>query len=87
MAKDDNKAVGCTIIDGIVLTEKGTRVLKGMQDDDNAYLKEVRERFSNIISILINRLDELDSQSNEETLNGIKYLNNFSQDLKGLMKP
>lgn len=87
MAKEDIKAVGCTIIDGIVLTEKGTRVLKGMQDDDNAYLKEVRERFSNIISILINRLDELDSQSNEETLNGIKYLNNFSQDLKGLMKP
>ena len=87
MKNTEDKAATCTIINGVVLTDRAINYLKSLQEDDNTLIKEIRDELNNAISELLEATDYV----GEETVPGIntliKYINTFNQNLKYLMKP
>jgi len=43
MENTENKSATATIINGVVLTDRAINYLKGLQQDDNAQIKDIRD--------------------------------------------
>jgi hypothetical protein len=87
MEKKENNIDKATIINGVVLTDKALNYLKGLQEDGNGMIKDIREEINNSISILIGASEYLMEEDAEEAMRLIKFLNDFNKDIKKLMKP
>ena len=86
MKTEGKKQEQAILLDGIVLTDRAIQCLRGLQDNDNDYLREARERIGETISELIFSIDYIETRE-PEILKLVKYMNDFNRDLKNLMKP
>lgn len=82
---DENKTENCTILNGVVLTQKAVGFIESLQASNNNYLNEVVQELTATISVLIDVMDDVDEES--EVREKIKYLNTFTKALKALAKP
>jgi len=87
MKNTEDKAATCAIINGVVLTDRAINYLKGLQQDDNALIKDIRDELNNAISELLEATDYAVEESVPEINELIKFINTFNQNLKYLMKP
>ena len=87
MKNSEDKAECATIINGVVLTDHAINYLKGLQQDDNAIIKDVRDELNNVISELLDATDYVGEESVLVINELIKFINTFNKNLKYLMKP
>ena len=84
---DQHDKTKTIIINDVILTPAGFEFVNQLQLDNNAYLIEARDQINDIISKLINEVDDFDKDYDKELIESAKYLAAFNHNLRDLMKP
>jgi hypothetical protein len=83
---EENKTENCTIVNGVVLTEKAIEILKQFQETDNYWLKYLLEEISNTVCFLAKKMDDY-TKGQEEAVILMSLLGQLRDELKALQKP
>ena len=83
---DENKTENCTIVNGVVLTEKAIDTLKEFQENNNYWLKYLAEEISNTVCFLAKKMDDY-TTGKEEAIELMSILGQLRDEFKQLQKP
>lgn len=62
---DENKAENCTIVNGVVLTEKAIKQLKNFQEHNNEQLKEASRTIADAVCLIARHHDDISADDRE----------------------
>ena len=65
MAKQQNKTENCTIVNGVVLTDKAIGQLKDFQEHNNEQLKEASRVMADAVCLIARHHDDISADERE----------------------